>query len=110
MILDILPGRLQQSRNTLPMHLPLQRRLKVLLPNMPGQYPTVMICLCIIVSNVVGLLLGNHACAYTTPSSWSAETVFAVAVGYQNGIKQALTFEQMHQGKHLCAGGVYLFI
>ena len=106
----ILPDRKQQSGNTLPMHLPLQRRLKVPLPNINGRYPAAVIGLRSIVSNVVGLILSDHACANTTLSTWPAEAVFDVAVGYQNGIKQAFTLEKMHQGKDLFAGGVYLLL
>ena len=59
-------------------------------------------------SKLLGLLQGDHACAGATPYKWLTETALDIAVGYHNGVAQAFTFEQMHQGKGLCAGGVYL--
>ena len=59
---DIHPGRLQQYGTTTPMHLTLQHRLKRQFPNMHGQHPVATIGPRITFSNVVGLILGDHAC------------------------------------------------
>ena len=103
-----MTSALAGCRNMEPrhMHLPLQRRLKRQLPNMHGQHPGVAIGLRIIFTNVIGLLLGDHACAGAMPLSWSTETVLAVTVDYLDGVAQTFTVEQVHQRKGLRAGGV----
>ena len=53
---------------------------------MHEQHPAAAIGPHIIFSNVVGLLLGDHACVDVTPSSWSTETAVAVALGNRNGV------------------------
>ena len=77
---------------------------------MHGQHPDLVIDLCILFINVVGMMLGNHARADVMPSKWPIEMALAVAVGHHNGVAQAFTLEQMHQGKGLRAGGVYLLL
>ena len=88
------------------MHLPLQRQLKRRLPNMYGRHPATAIGRSIIFGKVLGLLLGNHARASTTPLKWPTETVLAVAVGHCNGVIQTSTLKQMHCGKGLRTDGV----
>ena len=88
------------------MHLLLQRWLKCQLPNMHEGHPATAIRRSIIFNNVVGLLLGNHACVGVTSLPWSTETTFAVNEGHRDGIAQPFTLKKMHQGKGLRAGGV----
>ena len=71
------------------MHVPLQRWLKGWLPNIHGRHPEPAIGPRIMFSNVVGLLLGNHASAGATPPTWPTETALAVAVGHCNEVAQA---------------------
>ena len=92
------------------MHATLQRRLKGLLSNMHGQHPKPAIGLCIIFINIVGLLLGDHACTSATPLSRPTEKALAVAVGHCDGVTQAFTLQKMHQGKGLRAVRVYLLL
>ena len=88
----------------------LHRRLTEWLPHMYGQHPTPAIGPRIIFTNVVGLLLGNHAHVGVTSLKWPTETVPVVTVGHCDGVAQALNLEQMHRGKDLHAGGVYLLL
>ena len=88
------------------MYVLLQRQLKGWLINMHGQHPKPAIGPRICFTNVVGLLLGNHARAGATTSEWPTETALVVAVGHCNGVAQALTLEQIHRWKDLCADGV----
>ena len=92
------------------MYLPLQRRLKRRVPNMHGRHPAAVIGLRIMFSNVVGLLLDDHARFGATPSSWPTDTVLVVAVGHRDSVAQAFTLEKMHQGKGLRAVWVYLLL
>ena len=87
-------------------HVPLQRHLKGWLTNMFGQHPGPTIGPHIIFTNVVVLLIGNHARAGVTPSKWPTEAALTDTVGHCNGVAQALTLKQMHQGKNFCADGV----
>ena len=59
---------------------------------MHGRHKQAAQLLLIIFSNVVGLLLGDHARASATPSKWPTETALAVAVGHHNGITHVSTF------------------
>ena len=77
---------------------------------MRGQHLEAKIGTRIICSNIVCLQLGNHACDGVTPLPWPTETAFGVIVGRCDGVLQAFTLNQMHQGKGLCAGGVYLML
>ena len=77
------------------MYVPLQRRLKGLLPNMHGQHPEPAIGLCITFINVVGLLIGNHARAGPVPSKWPKHTALVVAVGHRYGVAQTHNIEQI---------------
>ena len=93
---DICPDGSQQSGTTRPMHLLLQHGLKQTLSYMHGQHPATTIGQGIIFNTVLGLILGEHACASTTPSPWPTETAFAVAVGHCGGVTQAFTLEQIN--------------
>ena len=92
-------------KTMLPMHLPLQCRLKGWLPNMHGRHPEPTIGPYIIFSNIVGLLLGNHARDGATSSKWPTEMALAVIVGHCDGVAQAFTLKKMHRGKGMPAGG-----
>ena len=80
----------------LPIHLLFQRQLERQLPNMHGRHPAATTGPCTIFSNVVGMLLGNHACTGATPLPWPTEMAYAVAVGHQNDVAQAFIPEKMH--------------
>ena len=71
------------------MHVLLQQRLKGWILNMYGQHPKPAMGLCIILINVVGLLLGDHACTGATSSKWPTETALTLAVGHCDGVAQA---------------------
>ena len=81
--------RLRQSVIMPPIHLPLQRWLKQHLPNMHAWHPVPEIGRSIIFNKVLGLLLGNHACAGAGPLPWPTEKNLTVAVSRCNGIAQA---------------------
>ena len=67
------------------MHMGSQGPLVVWLPNMHGRHPWAAKGLCIICSKLLGLLLGNHACAVDTQSKWSTETACNAAVDHRDG-------------------------
>ena len=62
-----------------------QQTLVVRLPNMHERHPWASKGLCITLSKLVGLLLGNHARAGATPSKWPTETAYDIAVDHRNG-------------------------
>ena len=63
---------------------------------MHGQHPEAAIGPHGIFSDIVGLLLGDHACTGATPLSWPKEMVLVVAVGHCYGGAQAFSFKKMH--------------
>ena len=72
-----------------PMHLPIQHQLKGYLLNMHGRHPDVAIWLRIIFSNLIGLLLGDHARTGATSPKRPTEMAPTVTVGHCNGVAQA---------------------
>ena len=66
------------------MHLLLQRRLKRRLSNMHRRHPAAVTGPDIIFSNLVSLLLGDHARAGATPSP--TDMAFAIAVSHCDGV------------------------
>ena len=65
----------------------------------------IFLILCIMFGCVIQPLLADHARDGATSSKWPTETVRAVAVGHVDGVAQAQTLEQTHQGRGLRAGG-----
>ena len=71
------------------MHVGSQRLLVGWISNLHGQYPEPVKGTSILFANVLGLLIGDHACVGATPLPWPKKTVFAIAVGHNNGVLQA---------------------
>ena len=82
---DAEPSRSRYLRTKSPMYLLLQCWLTGLVFNMHGLHSEPTIGPRIIFSNLIGLLLGNHARAGATSSKCPAETARAVAIGYLDG-------------------------
>ena len=55
-------------------------------------------------------VLADHARDGATPSKWPTEATCDVAADRRNGVAQARTLEQMHQGRGLRAGGSYFVL
>ena len=56
---------------------------------------------------VIQPLLADHARDGATLLKWPIEMSCTVAVGHLDGVAQAQTLEQIHQGRGLCAEGSY---
>ena len=55
-------------------------------------------------------LLADHARDGATPSKSPTETARGVTVDHRDGVAQARTLEQTHQGRGLRAGGRYFVL